>query len=114
MTFHDKNRGFTLIEAILGLAIFVLIVSGLASALIYAWRSGAVAGDRQRAVFYAAEGLEATRNIRDASFANLVDGVYGLAVSANVWTFSGSSDSTGIFQRQISISTVDANTKQIT
>jgi hypothetical protein len=60
----------------------------------------------------AEEGLEAVRNIRDHDFSNLTDGTYGLAVSNNQWSFSGSEDITDIFTRQIIISTIDSDTKQ--
>lgn len=108
------NRGISLVEVILSSALFVLLVTALGGSLVYGRESARLSGDRSRAIFLAAEGLEAARNIRDNNFSNLVDGTYGLATSSNEWTFSGSSDSTGIFTREITISSIDADSKQVT
>lgn len=102
-----------MIEVILAVSVFALIVTNLVGALIYGQESSSLSGARARAIFLAEEGLEATRNIRDSNFTNLLDGNHGLVVSANEWVFSGAQDTTDIFDRQISISTVDADTKQI-
>jgi len=107
------NDGFSLVETVLAAALFVMFVTILTGNLIYSRQSTVFAGDRSRAAFLAEEGLEAVRNIRDADFANLVDGTYGLATSSNEWIFSGSSDSRGVFTREINISTVDADTKEV-
>ena len=107
------SRGFSLVEVLLAVSIFTLIVTGFAGAFLYGQESTVLAGNHVRATFIAEEGLEIIRNIRDASFTNLVDGTHGLAVSGNQWVLSGSSDITDIFTRQITISTIDADTKQI-
>jgi len=109
-----KMRGFATIEALLAASILVLIVTAFMGAFIYGSTSTALAGERSRATLLAEEGLEASRNIRDAGFANLVNGTYGLAISGNQWIFSGSSDTTdGFFTRQIIISTAGTNRKQV-
>lgn len=109
-----KQKGFSTIEALLASSILVLIVTAFMGAFIYGSESTALAGQRIRAAFLAEEGLEASRNIRDASFSNLSDGTNGLAISGNQWTFSGSSDTTDSFYtRQITISTAGTNRKQV-
>jgi len=112
----QPKHGFSLVEVLLAVSIFGLIVVALVGGLIYGQESTAVAGARSRAVMLADEGLEAVRNIRDESFANLPDdGPHGLTILSNKWSFSGSSDTTDdIFTRTITISTVDANRKQVT
>ena len=100
-------------EVLLAGAVFALMVTGLAGALIYGQQSTALAGTRARGVLLADEGLEAVRNIRDESYSILADGTYGVVISANQWVLSGSSDTTDIFTRSIAISTVDANRKQV-
>lgn len=113
--FKNKNLGFSLVEVLLSGTILALILTAFVSAMIYGQESTMLAGNRNRAVFLAEEGLEAVRNIRDNAYANLVDGTYGLAVAGNIWTFSGSNDLTeNFYTRQIAISTIDANRKQIT
>jgi prepilin-type N-terminal cleavage/methylation domain-containing protein len=108
-----KQSGFSLVEIILALAILALLTVALIGNFIYSQESAVVAGAKSRAAFLAEEGLEATRNIRDADFANLVDGNYGLTTSSNQWVFSGTQDVTDIYTRQIQISTPSANRKQI-
>ena len=108
-----KKPGFSLVEVVLATSIFVLLVVALAGNMIYGQESSVLAGSRVRAAFLAEEGLEAARNIRDNNFASLVDGTYGLATSSNEWIFSGSSDVRDIFTRTVTISTVDADTKNV-
>ncbi|PLX24970.1 hypothetical protein C0580_03520 [Candidatus Parcubacteria bacterium] len=108
-----NRKGFSLVEVVLATSIFVLLAAALTGNIMYGQESSVLAGSRTRAVFLAEEGLEAVRNIRDADFANLVDGTYGLATSSNEWSFSGSSDIRGIYTRSITISSVDGDTKNI-
>lgn len=110
---HNK-RGFGLIEIILAVSVFALSVMGLTGGLVYGEQSSVLALHRAQAVLLAEEGLEATRNIADESFSNLTDGDFGLAIENNSYIFSGSSDVWDIYERQITVQNVDANTKQIT
>lgn len=108
------QKGFSTIEALLASTILVLIVTALMGAYIYGSESPALAGQRERAAFLAEEGLEASRNIRDSGFSNLTNGTNGLAISGSQWIFSGASDITnGFYTRQITISSIDSNRKQI-
>lgn len=110
----NGSKGFSAIEVLLASSIFILIVAALMGAFIYGSESTALAGQRARAVFLAEEGLEASRNIRDASFSNLSDGTTGLAISGNQWIFSGTSDTTDDFYtRQITISAAGTDRKQV-
>lgn len=109
----SNTKGFSLVEVLLSGALFALLVTALMGAYLYGQESTSLAGRRVRAVFLAEEGLEATRNIANNVFGNLSDGSYGLVISGNQWTFSGSTDITDIFTRQVTISTVDADRKQI-
>ena len=95
------QKGFSLIEVLLSAALIIIVVSAFAGAIIYGEESTSIAGGRSRAIFLAQEGIEVVRNIRDESFDNLVDGNYGLSVSSHQWIFSGNSDSTDDFVRQI-------------
>ncbi len=109
-----KSSGFSLVEIILASSLFALLILGLSGAFLYGQENTALSGKRARAVFLAEEGLEVARNIRDEDFANLADGTYGLAISGNQWAFSGSSDATDIFTRQVVVGSVDADRKQVT
>lgn len=109
-----QQRGFSVVEVLLASTIFAFLVTALTGALIYGRQSTANAGDRTRAVLLADEGCEAVRNIRDADYANLVNGTHGLSTGSGVWAFSGTSDTTDIYTRQINITEVDSNRKDIT
>ena len=106
--------GFSLVEAALASAVFGLLVTALVGAYLYGQESTALAGNRVRAVLLAEEGLEAVRNIRDAGFSNLSDGTFGLTTAGNQWNLSGSQDVSGMFTRQIAVSSVDAARKSVT
>ena len=112
--FHPNNRGFSLVEVLLAIAIFAMLLAAFVGALFYGQESVTLSGSRNRAIFLAEEGLEALRNIRDDDFLNLTDGTYGLTASGGQWDFSGISDITDIYIRQIEISPIDNDTKQIT
>jgi Tfp pilus assembly protein PilV len=109
----QSKRGFSLVEVILASSVYVLIITTLVGAYLYGLESTALSGNRAHAVMLAEEGLEATRNIRDVNYANITDGTYGIATSGNQWTLSGSSDTKGIFTRTVTITSVDAERKDI-
>ncbi len=108
------NRGFSVVEVLLAATVFGLITMAIIGAIVYGRTATASTGDHNRATMLAEEGLEATRNIARASYANLVDGTYGLVQSGNQWTLSGSSDTSGIFTRQITIATASTNHRTVT
>ncbi len=110
---HTSSSGFSLIEVILAAALFSMLVTGLVGAYLYGQEATAQAGNRARGQMVAEEGLEALRNMRDADYSNLVDGTFGLALESNHWILSGSSDLSGIFTRQIEISTLSDNEKAV-
>jgi len=112
-----KNKavsGFSIIEALLSLAVFMLIAAALVGALSYGVQSPQVAGASSRALLLAEEGLEAARNLRDTSYAGLTAGTYGLAPAGGIWTLSGTSDTNGIFERHLDIADIDATHKIVT
>jgi len=108
-----NQLGFSVVEIIVASAVFALVVTAFTGSLLYFNKSVIMAGARARAVFLAEEGLEAARNIRDQDFSNIVDGTYGLAISAGQWIFSSSPDLTDNFSRKVEISIIDANTKEV-
>ena len=71
---HKKRqRGFSVVEVLLGVTVFGVLATGIIGAIVYGRISTATAGDHARASLLAEEGLEAARNIGAASFSNLVD-----------------------------------------
>lgn len=111
-----KKSGFSLVEVLLSVTLFIFVVTSFLGILFYGEQSTAIAGNRARAVYLAEEGLEAVRNMRDENFNNLTDGTYGLTLASNgvsnQWNLTGS-ETIDIFTRQIDISTVDTDTKNI-
>ncbi len=108
------EAGFSPIEVLLAATIFGMLVTALVGVIIFGRASTASSGDRVRAVQLAEEGLEAVRNLRDENLANITDGTYGLAQSGGVWTLAGSSDTSGIYIRQVTIASVDSKRKTVT
>jgi len=109
-----KPSGFSLVEVLLSVSIFSMLVTVMIGAYLYGQESIMLSGNRVRATLLAEEALEATKNIRDEDWANLTDGTHGLQVSGNQWEFSGNSDQSDIFTRELNISSIDSNRKQIT
>lgn len=109
--FPIKNRnGYALVDVILGATLFLIIVTFAIPSLLYGEESTMLSGQRQRAVIYAEEGLEALRNLRDANFSNLtIGGPYGLATSSGFWSLNGTSTTDGEFTRQIFIGNLGAD-----
>lgn len=108
------TKGFSLIEVLLAASLFSLLATSFIGAIIYGQEGTAIGGARARAIMLAEEGLEATRNIRDSGFANLNNGTFGLTIGGGQWSFSGSSDVTDVFTRQIVITTPSTNRRRIT
>lgn len=111
--FHIKQLGFSLVEALLGIAVFSLVVSVLVGAIIFGRDNMLTAGARNRAAFLLDEAVEAAHNIATSGYSNLVDGVYGLTTAGNQWNFAGASDVSGIFTRQTTISSGGTNRKDV-
>lgn len=108
------KKGFSLIEVLLAVSLLGLLATGIIGALLYGQESTVLSGKRASAAFLAEEGIEAVRNIRDNAFTNLTNGTYGLTTTGNTWNFTGSSDTTDIYTRAITISQVDTNRKEVT
>ena len=106
----------SLVEALLAIGLFSFVALALAGGIAYSVQNSQIPGQRDKAVFLAQEGIEAARFIRNNNYADLVNGNHGLSMSVvpGEWSFSGTEDIVDIYSRQVIISTVDANTKQVT
>lgn len=108
------NRvGFTLVESLLSVTLFALFLTSTFGAYLYAQESTILTANRSRALLLADEALEAVRNMRDESYANLVSGAHGMTTSTGRWIFSGLSDVSDVFTRQVTITDVDATRKKV-
>ncbi|HYV33830.1 MAG TPA: hypothetical protein VE973_03200 [Candidatus Limnocylindria bacterium] len=109
-----KNSiGFLLVEVLLALMLFSILVMVVVEVLLSGQEAARTGGLRAQATFLAEEGQEAVRNIRDSSYLNLADGTYGLSITNSQWQLSGSPDQTGIFTRQVNVSSPMPNVKEI-
>lgn len=113
-TSRSTEAGFSVVEVLLAVAVFGMLSTAIIGALVYGRSSTVSGGDRVRGDYLAEEGTEAVRNIRNAGYANLTDGTYGLVQSGNTWTLSGSSDTSGIYSRSVTIASNGTNRKLIT
>lgn len=109
----EHKSGASLVELIMAMTIFSIVVFALITSIIYGIESVALSGDRIRAALLAEEGLEAARNIKDADFANLSNGTYGIAQSGGEWIFSGTSDVTDKFSREIDFVSLNDSTFEV-
>jgi hypothetical protein len=111
---HTKYKitqsGFSLVEILVATSVFLISIMNVN---VNTEKQLKRSVNSERATALAEEGLEATRNIRDESFENLIDGTYGLIASSTQWVLEGSSDVTDIFTREIVINTIDTNQKKI-
>ena len=105
--------GFSLVELLVSISIFLLFVTAIVDTTVGVNRQIAHASNIERATILAGEAVEVARNLRDNNFTNLVDGTYGLSTSTGQWSFLGSSDTQSIFDRYLTISTVDTNQKKV-
>ncbi|HSW77346.1 MAG TPA: beta-propeller domain-containing protein [Candidatus Chromulinivoraceae bacterium] len=109
-----SQGGFSLVEVLLAAVIFGFLTTGLIGAIVYGRTATGGAGDRVRALQMADEGLQAVKDMRDVTYANLVVGTYGLTQTSGLWAFSGTSDTNGIYTRQIVIAAAGTNRKSVT
>lgn len=108
-----KKFGFSLVEVILAGSIFLMLALILIGSLIYGQESSLKAGQRNRAVLLAEEGLEAARSIRNSGFANLEVGIYGLTTTTGKWELVADSEMINNFSRSLTISVIDDHHKEI-
>jgi len=110
-----NQRGFSPVEILLAAALFGFFTVAFIGAFIYGRAATQDGGDRAAALLLADEGIQAVRNIRNGAFSNLVNGTHGLAQTGGVWALSGSSDTSGIYTRQVTIADdSDSNRKAVT
>lgn len=107
-------NGQSLIEVLLAVAIFSIVMGAIVFSFIDIYRGSFYSVNRTDGFRLAQEGIEATRAIRDRSFAELVSGTHGIALSGAQWSFSGTSDTSALFTRTIEIASPDVDTRYVT
>lgn len=110
-----NNKGFSLIELVLAIAVFSLSSVAMVTMLVDSSISTRLSAERTEALFYAKEGVGAVRSIRDNSWGNLVDGSHGLDSSSGAWVLVADTPDliNNKYTRTVTISTISTSTKNI-
>ena len=101
------SKGFSLAEILVATFVFLIFSLAFFNLLSNSLSQITYASEKERATALAEEGLEAVRNIKEADFDNLVNGNYGLNILENRFELSDSFDTTDIFNREITISSLE-------
>jgi len=106
---YKVYRGFSIVEALLAIALFAGTVTMMMTTLIYAQESNLAASNLNKAALLADEGLEAVKSIRNDNFTNITDGDYQLTVTDDFY-----SAYPGIYELNPGIETIGDFTREIT
>lgn len=125
----DKNKGQSLIEVLLAIAIFAILITGSVSLSLHYFNNIMRAQELLQAKIITQNSYEAIQSIAYDNWSNLVNGTYGLTKASGYWEFSGTSDEIhSKYTRTITISdierdddcnivpsggTIDPDTKQV-
>lgn len=102
------NKGFSIIEVILAVGLFVIFASGSMRVVIQGLQMNRLGSEQSIATQYATEGLESVRSIRNQAYSNLTTtGATGVTQTGGVWTLSGTQNTFGKYNRVISIANVN-------
>jgi len=108
--FQSSLRGFSLVESLVSITVLALITGIISSVLISTNQSAIRTNNSAKGQRILNESFEAIRSIRDQNFLYLENGVYGLQLSAGVWTLTSTPDTVDTqFIREITISDVYRN-----
>jgi|GEM_PF-3387852 len=111
-------KGFSFIEILITIFIFLVIFLGISYLTLDNLNFGFEGGQRAKAEFLAQEGQEAVKTIAGNSWSDLSNGTFGLILNNNLWQLvSGTenlSQSLKNGQREIIIEDAGANLKKVT
>ncbi|MBN2087200.1 prepilin-type N-terminal cleavage/methylation domain-containing protein [Candidatus Peregrinibacteria bacterium] len=100
----SNKKGFSLVELIVAIAMFVILASGLVVFAISNYMSSYENQERLQAYAMLSETWEALRDIRNNDWEDITNGAHGLNNLNGYWEFSGSSDELNGIIRQVTIS----------
>ena len=99
-----KQRGATLVEVLVAIALTGIMLPTLATALVTSHAGRATVRQQLKATALVHEAAEAVRVVREQGWANISDGTYHPTISGTTWSLASGSETVGNFTRQISIS----------
>lgn len=106
LNISSKQKGFSLVELVIAITIFIIYVGGLAAAATGGHLTRLENAKLVQADLFFTEGWEAVKSIRNNNWSDITNGTHGLISSSGFWQFSGSSDSFNGFTRIITINDV--------
>jgi type II secretory pathway pseudopilin PulG len=88
------RKGFSILEVILAVAVFIIFATGAVIALIQGYNTNRLGAEFSIASQFASEGIEAVRSIKNQAYINIVNTAStGVARNAsNIWAFSGTNN----------------------
>lgn len=105
-----RERGFTLLEAVVAISVFAIGVVGMVQVVLVARSTSEQGTDLVTADGYLREGMDAVRIIRDNAWNDIAtDGTYRLTAQPGTvppWTLQAGSETIGKFTRSVTIDSV--------
>ena len=90
MAFSRNRQGVLFLDALIGVAVFAIVVSGVVYAMLFSQQGMLKSGDRIRGVFLSQKAIAAVRAVRDSDFSNLAEGTFGARLNTSgAWELSG-------------------------
>lgn len=103
---RSTTQGFSLMELILAVALFMIFSRGLAGTAIGGYLTSFENARMVKVNALLVESWEALHSIRDGNWNDIANGIYGLTMSGGHWALLGSSDEVDGYTRIITIADV--------
>ncbi len=101
------NRGESLVEVILAIAVLAIGGFAVIDLTFQAFHATRVGAEHQVAAAYASAGIEAAASIAKTNWADLTLGSHGISDASGFWAFQGSADASGKYARTVTVESVE-------
>lgn len=101
-----KNNGQSIVEIIVAVSILIIIASSTVIAVLGSFTTIRLAKEQTQATYFASEGLEAVKSIKNQDWNNMINGDHGVSSASGKWAFSGVFDVSGKYTRTITVSDI--------
>ncbi len=103
---QNKTEGFTLLELIVAIALFMIFAAGLSGTAIGGYLTSLENAKAVSANALLVESWEAVKSIRNNNWSSLTNGTHGFSDTNGYWEFVGSSDTYNGFTRVVTVADV--------